>query len=85
MVALLLSDVQPGPLSAVAPELQRLQNPNRTETDILRTRATQALSSPLSSTVGRAVEQTFGVDTFQVSPSFTDPTSTTSRLTRPPA
>jgi hypothetical protein len=80
VVALLLSDTQPGPLSPVAPELQRLQNPNRTETDILRTRATQALSSPLSSTVGRAVEQTFGVDTFQVSPSFTDPNSITPRL-----
>jgi hypothetical protein len=80
VVALLLSDVQPGPLSPVAPELQRLQNPNRTETDILRTRATQALSSPLSSTVGRAVEQTFGVDTFQVSPSFTDPNSLTPRI-----
>ena len=80
VAALLLSDVQPGPLSPVAPELQRLQNPNRTETDILRTRATQALSSPLSSEVGRVVEQTFGVDTFQVSPSFTDPNSLSSRL-----
>jgi TamB, inner membrane protein subunit of TAM complex len=64
----------------VAPEIQRLQDPNRTETDILQTRATQALSSPLSSTVGRAVEQTFGVDTFQVSPSLTDPNSITPRL-----
>ena len=80
VVALLLSDVQPGPLSAVAPELQRLQNPNRTETDILRTRATQALSNPLSNEVGRVVEQRFGVDTFQVSPSFTDPNALTSRL-----
>ena len=80
VVALLLSDVQPGPLSAVAPELQRIQNPNRTETDILRTRATQALSNPLSSQVGRVVEQTFGVDTFQVSPSFTDPNALTTRL-----
>jgi hypothetical protein len=80
VAALLLSDVQPGPLSPVAPELQRLQNPNRTETDILRTRATQALSSPVSSEVGRVVQQTFGVDTFQVSPSFTDPNSLSSRL-----
>ena len=85
VVALLLSDVQPGPLSAVAPELQRLQNPNRTETDILRTRATQALSSPLSSTVGRAVEQTFGVDTFQVSPSLTDPNALTTTRISPTA
>jgi hypothetical protein len=59
--------------------LVRIQDPNRTETDILRTRATQALSSPLSNEVGRVVEQ-FGVDTFQVSPSFTDPNSLTSRL-----
>jgi autotransporter translocation and assembly factor TamB len=79
VVALLLSDVQPGPLGA-APELQRLQNPNKIETDILRTRATQALSNPLSSEVGRAVQSTFGVDTFQLSPSFTDPNALTSRL-----
>jgi translocation and assembly module TamB len=82
IVALLLGSSQPGSTlqGSVAPEIQRLQDPNRTETDILRTRATQALSSPLSSTVGRAVEQTFGVDTFQVSPSLTDPNSITPRL-----
>jgi len=85
VVALLLSDVQPDPVRGLAPELQRLQNPNRTETDILRTRATQALSSPLSSTVGRAVEQTFGVDTFQVSPSLTDPNALTTTRISPTA
>jgi hypothetical protein len=85
VVALLLSDVQPDPVRGLAPELQRLQNPNRTETDILRTRATQALSSPLSSTVGRAVEQTFGVDTFQVSPSLTDPNALTTQRLSPTA
>ena len=79
VVALLLSDARPGPLSAVAPELQRLLDPNRTETDILRTRATQALADPLSAEVQRVV-QTFGVDTFQLSPSFTDPNALTSRL-----
>ena len=79
VVALLLSDVQPGSVRGVAPELQRLQDPNRTETDILRTRATQALSNPLSSQVGRAVEQ-IGVDTFQLSPSFTDPNGLQTRL-----
>ena len=30
--------------------------------------------------MGRAVESTFGVDTFQLSPSFTDPNALTSRL-----
>ena len=81
VVALLLSDVQAGsPLRGPAPELVRLQDPNRTETDILRTRATQALSNPIANEVQRVAQQTFGVDTFQVSPSFTDPNSLTSRL-----
>ena len=82
VVALLLGSSQPGSTlqGSVAPELQRIQNPNRIETDILSTRATQALSNPLSSQVGRAVESTFGVDTFQLSPSFTDPNALTSRL-----
>ena len=77
---MLLSDVQPGSVRGPAPELVRLQDPNRTETDILRTRATQAISSPLSSEVERVAQQTFGIDTFQVSPSFTDPNALTARL-----
>ncbi|HUK36235.1 MAG TPA: translocation/assembly module TamB domain-containing protein, partial [Vicinamibacterales bacterium] len=80
VAALLLGGAQVGPLSPVAPELQRLQNPNLLQTEILQTRATQALSSPISSEVGRVVQQTFGVDTFQVSPSFTDPNALSSRL-----
>jgi autotransporter translocation and assembly factor TamB len=57
-------------------ELRALQNPNLPQTDILTARATQALTSPLSSEVARVVEQAFGVDTFQLSPSLLDPTST---------
>ena len=53
-------------------ELRALQNPNERQTDILAARATQALASPLSAEVGRVVEQTFGVDTFQLSPSLID-------------
>jgi translocation-and-assembly-module (TAM) inner membrane subunit TamB-like protein len=51
------------------------QNPNERQTDILRARATQALTSPFSSEVAKVVEQAFGVDTFQLSPSLLDPTS----------
>jgi hypothetical protein len=82
VAALLLggSDVQPGSVRGTAPELARLQDPNRTETDILRTRATQMLSDPLSTEVQRVFKQTFGVDTFQLSPSLTDPSALTSRL-----
>ena len=44
--------------------------------------ATQALTSPLSSEVGKVVEQAFGVDTFQLTPSLVDPYNLqTSRLT----
>ena len=65
----------------VAPELRALQNPNQTQSDILKARATLALTSPISSEVGKVVQQTFGVDTFQLTPSFIDPYSQqTSRL-----
>ena len=80
--ALLLSDVQ---RTDIPPELRALQNPNQTQSDILRGRATQALASPLSSEVGKVLQQTIGVDTFQLSPSFVDPNtarlSPTARLT----
>jgi autotransporter translocation and assembly factor TamB len=78
VVALLFSDVRrtssgtdPRQVSNV--EVDALKNPNARESDILTTRATQLLASPLSAEVGRVVEQTFGVDTFQLSPSFVDP------------
>ena len=47
-------------------ELNALRNPNERQGDILTTRATQLLANPLSAGVGRVVEQTFGVDTFQL-------------------
>ena len=77
VVALLFSATQ-RPTGAA--ELRALQNPNQTETDILTTRATLALASPLSAGVGKVVEQTFGVDTFQLTPTFIDPYSDTARV-----
>ncbi len=71
VLALLLSDVRRG-TQDTAPELRAL-NPNQAEADILTARATQAIAGPLSSEVGRVVEQTLGVDNFQVTPSFVDP------------
>ncbi|OFW17577.1 MAG: hypothetical protein A3F69_02085 [Acidobacteria bacterium RIFCSPLOWO2_12_FULL_66_10] len=82
VLALLFSDVRRTGAQDVAPELRALQNPNQTQTDILAARATQALTSPLSSEVGKVVEQAFGVDTFQLTPSLVDPYNLqTSRLT----
>ncbi|HEY2905764.1 MAG TPA: translocation/assembly module TamB domain-containing protein [Vicinamibacterales bacterium] len=66
-------------------ELRAVSNPNETQTNILTTRATQALASPLSSEVGKVVEQTFGVDTFQLSPSFIDPYATQTKSVNPSA
>jgi translocation and assembly module TamB len=62
-------------------ELRARLDPNQNPRDILTARATQALANPISSEVGRVVEETFGVDTFQVSPSLFDPysQSTTAR------
>ena len=76
VLALLLSDVQRSNTATdVAPELRALQNPNQTQSDILRARATLMLTSPISSEVGKVLQQTIGVDTFQLSPSFLDPNS----------
>jgi autotransporter translocation and assembly factor TamB len=66
-------------------ELRALQNPNERQTNILTARATQALASPISSEVGKVLEQTFGVDTFQLTPSFTDPYSSQTKGVNPTA
>jgi hypothetical protein len=54
-------------------ELRARLDPNERPRDILTSRATQLLANPISSEVGRVVEQTFGVDTFQLTPSLFDP------------
>jgi translocation and assembly module TamB len=84
VLALLFSDVRRSNQQDV--ELRALQNPNQAETDILAARATQALTAPISEGVGKVVEETFGVDTFQLTPSFVNPVQTsglnpTARLT----
>ncbi|MBI4476351.1 MAG: translocation/assembly module TamB [Acidobacteria bacterium] len=68
------------PRSTQDVELRALRTPNAVEQDLLRTRAARLLASPISSEVGRVVEQTFGVDTFQITPSFDDPYLQSSRL-----
>ena len=75
VLSLLLNDATP-----VDPELRALRTPDQTEQQLLQARAAQLLVSPLSSEVGRVVEQTFGVDTFQITPSLSDPAAQSSRL-----
>jgi hypothetical protein len=64
-------------------EVYAQTHPNERQTDVLTARATQLLASPISSPVGHVVEQTFGVDTFQLSPSLFDSSSTSATAQTP--
>ncbi|MBI3263517.1 MAG: translocation/assembly module TamB [Acidobacteria bacterium] len=77
VIALLFGD----PRSTQDVEIRALRTPT-TEyaTQLLQARAARLLASPISSEVGRVVEQTFGVDTFQITPSLIDPYQQSSRL-----
>jgi len=76
ILALLFSDQAPsGDM-----ELARLQRPNEQEQRLVEARATRALTGALSAEVGRVVEQTFGVDTFQITPLLNDPYQQSARV-----
>ena len=66
-------------------ELASLRQPNQREQDLLQARATRALTGALSAEVGRVVQETFGVDSFQITPFLTDPYQQSSRLSVNPA
>jgi translocation and assembly module TamB len=91
VLALLFSDLQrtngPGGTGVGDPEVRNLQQEGRSELEfgLIRTRATQLIAGPVSSEVGRIVEQTFGVDTFQLTPSVIDPYSQSTRGLNPSA
>ena len=76
VLALLFSDVTPGR----DVEFRQYSTDITPQQQLLRERATRALTGALSSEVGRAVEQTFGVDTFQLTPSLVDPNAQSTRL-----
>ena len=67
VLALLFSDVR----QTEDAEIRALQDPNARETALLTTRGTRYLMSDVTN----AVEQTFGVDSFQLAPSLLDPYS----------
>lgn len=81
VLTLLFSDTAP----AGDIELVALQKPNQREQDILQARATRALTGALSDEVGRVVQDTFGVDSFQITPMLTEPYQQSSRLNVNPA
>ena len=76
VLGLLFGDVAPGQ----DVEFLRYSTNVTPQQQLLRERATRALTGAFSSGVGRVVEQTFGVDTFQLTPSLVDPNAQSSRL-----
>jgi hypothetical protein len=76
VMALVFSDISPGQNA----ELRRFGAITPQE-QLLRDRAARALTDNLTEGVGRVAQQTFGVDTFQITPSLNDPNQQSSRLT----
>jgi len=77
VLSLLLSDVRRSGASDA--ELRAKLDPNEPQRNILTARATQLLANPVSAEFNRVAQQTFGVDSFQVTPSLID-TQSTNRL-----
>ena len=77
VLGLLFADVAPNPLAV---EQRAYVGALTPQEQLLRERAARALTGAISSEVGRAVEQTFGVDTFQLTPSVTDVSLQSSRF-----
>jgi translocation and assembly module TamB len=75
VLSLLFTDVAPGrdvefsQYGTVTPQEQ-----------LLRERAARALTGALTTELGRVAEQTFGLDTFQLTPSLVTPNANSSRL-----
>ena len=53
--------------------LRALSSPDLTEQQLVQARVARMLVSPISGQIGEVVEQTFGVDTFQLTPLVSDP------------
>lgn len=68
-----------------AAELRTLRAQDASRQELFQAGAARLLTSPLSSGVGRVVEQSFGVDTFQITPSLVDPSAQQSAQLLPTA
>jgi len=81
ILSLLLGDIR-DPLGA---DLRAARAPELAQQQRFQAGAAALLTSPLSSSVGRVVQDSFGVDTFQITPSLGDPTSQQSAQLNPTA
>ena len=76
ILTLLLGDVR----STEDAELRALRTPDSAEQNLLVSRSARLLASPISSNVQKVVEQTFGLDSVQITPFFVDPNQQTARF-----
>jgi hypothetical protein len=76
ILALIFGDVSPGGNV----ELAQFATGNTPQERLFRERAARALTGVLSSEVSRVVEEAFGVDTFQLTPSLQDPNLQSTRV-----
>jgi autotransporter translocation and assembly factor TamB len=76
ILTLLLGDAQ----SMQDPELRALQRPDQAERTMLQSQMAKLITSPISSNVQKAVSQTFGVETFQITPMIVDPSQTSAKF-----
>jgi translocation and assembly module TamB len=76
ILALLFSDVAPGQ----DVEFQRYSTDITPQQQLVRERATRALTGAVTNEVDRVAQQALGVDTFQLTPSLVDPNAQSSRL-----
>jgi len=81
ILSLLLGDIR-DPQSA---DLRAARAPELAQQQRFQAGAARLLTSPLSSGVGRVVEESFGVDTFQITPSLGDPSAKQSAQLNPTA
>ena len=78
ILALIFGDVAPGQNA----ELRQFDE-TTPQARLFQERAARALTGVLSSEVSRVVEEAFGVDTFQITPSLQDPNLQTARVLDP--
>jgi hypothetical protein len=76
VASLLLGDLATGQDA----DLRALSRPDITEQQLVQARVARMLVSPISGQIGEVVEQTFGVDTFQLTPLVSDPLQQSSRF-----
>lgn len=81
VIGLLLGDIR-DPQSA---DLRAARSPQLAQQQRMQASAARLLTSSLSAGVGRVVEESFGVDSFQITPSLGDPSSQQSAQLNPTA